>query len=100
MLWAIYCVDRPNSTDLRMKLRPEHLEYLKEKDSMIVLAGATLTDDGVTMTGSVIIIDAPDRATAEAFSEGDPFRKGGLFESVVIKRMRKGIWNPAHMPEA
>ena len=100
MLWALHCVDRANSTDLRMKLRPDHLEYLKQKDALIVLAGATLTDDGDTMTGSVFVIDAADRAAAEAFSAGDPFTKGGLFERVEIKRMRKGIWNPNTMPAA
>jgi hypothetical protein len=100
MLWSLHCVDRPNSTDLRMSLRPDHLDYLKEKNDLIVLAGATLTDDGGTMTGSVFVIDAADRAAVEAFSAGDPFTKGGLFERVDIKRMRKGIWNPAQMPDA
>ncbi|MGF1627746.1 MAG: YciI family protein [Alphaproteobacteria bacterium] len=100
MLWSIHCVDRPDSTDLRMSLRPDHLSYLKEQNALIVLAGATLTDDGDTMTGSVFVIDAADRAAAEAFSAADPFTKGGLFARVEIKRMRKGIWNPDTMPAA
>lgn len=100
MLWALYYVDHPNSTDLRMSLRPDHLAYLKENNGMIVVAGATLSDDGETMTGSVIIIDAPDRAAAEAFSANDPFAKGNLFSKIEVKRMRKGIWNPDVMPDA
>jgi uncharacterized protein YciI len=100
MIWAIHAVDKPNSTDLRMSLRPAHLDYLKAQDRLIVLAGATLTDDGGTMTGSLFVIDAADRAAAQAFSANDPFTKGGLFGSVTITRMRKGIWNPGRMPDA
>ncbi|MEZ5670651.1 MAG: YciI family protein [Alphaproteobacteria bacterium] len=100
MLWAIHCVDKPNSTDLRMSLRPAHLDYLKQQNALIVLAGATLTDDGETMTGSAFVIEAESRAAAEAFSANDPFTKGGLFGSITIGRMRKGIWNPDHMPAA
>ena len=98
MIWAITAVDKQNSTDLRMSLRPAHLDYLKSQDATIVLAGATLTDDGETMTGSSFVIQADSRADAEAFSANDPFTKGGLFASVTISRMRKGFWNPDHMP--
>ena len=73
MIWAIHAVDKPNSTELRMSLRPAHLDYLKAQDRLIVLAGATLTDDGGAMTGSLFVIDAPDRAAAQAFSAADPF---------------------------
>lgn len=100
MIWAIQCADKPNSTEQRMKLRPAHLEYLKAQDAMIVLAGATLTDDGETMTGSSFVVQADSRGAVEAFSAGDPFTKGGLFASVSITRLRKGIWNPGHMPDA
>lgn len=100
MLWAINCVDKPNSLDLRMSLRPEHLEYLKSVNDMIVLAGASLDDSGEAMTGSIIVISADSRAAAEEFSANDPFTKGGLFASVSITRMRKGVWNPDAMPDS
>ncbi len=93
MLWAVYCVDKPGTGDLRMSLRPEHLEYLKSQNDKIVLAGATLQDEDDTMTGSLLVVNVDTRAEAEAFSANDPFTKGGLFESVVITRMRKGIFN-------
>lgn len=100
MLWAISCVDKPNSLDLRMSLRPEHLDYLKSQNAMIVLAGASQDDAGETMTGSVFIVSADSREAVETFSANDPFTKGGLFATVTITRMRKGVWNPDHMPEA
>lgn len=100
MLWVLHYVDKPNSIDLRLSLRPAHLDYLKQENDKIVVAGATLTDDGGTMTGSVIVINVDDRAAAEAFSANDPFTKGGLFDRVEVQRMRKGIWNPGTMPDA
>ena len=100
MLWSIRCVDKPNSTDLRMSLRPDHLAYLNDHNAMIVLAGASLTDDGDIMTGSVFVVSAKNRQAVEAFSAGDPFTKAGLFADVAITRMRKGVWNPESMPEA
>lgn len=93
MLFHIHAVDRSDAGGVRADRRPAHLEYLQAQD-IIVLAGATLGDDGDTSTGSVLIVNVPSRAEAEAFSAGDPFTKAGLFESVSITRMRKGIFNP------
>lgn len=95
MLFAIACIDRADAGSLRADSRPAHIEYLKAQTDKIVLAGATMSDDGTAMTGSMLIVDVADRAEAEAFSAGDPFTEAGLFASVSIKRMRKAIWNPA-----
>ncbi len=94
MLYAIYCIDRAHAGSLRTDTRPAHVDYLKSQSDKIVLAGATLTDDGGTMTGSMIIISVPDRAAAETFSANDPFTAAGLFSSVAIHRMRKAFWGP------
>jgi len=94
MFYTVYCVDKPNSKDLRLKLRPSHQEYLKTQADIIVVAGATQTDDGETATGSMFIVNVDGRARAEAFAKGDPFNSGGLFQSVVVTRMRKGHWHP------
>jgi uncharacterized protein YciI len=46
------------------------------------------------MTGSLFIMQAPDRATVEAFSEADPYRLAGLFESVEIQPWRQTFGEP------
>ena len=51
--------------------------------------GAIFADDGTTPIGSLLIIDAEDRAEAEAIIAADPFTKGGLFQSVAIHPWRK-----------
>lgn len=100
MLYAVYCVDKPNSADKRLELRPPHQEYLATQTDIIVLAGATQTDDGETATGSMFIVNVDGRPAAEAFAKGDPFNKGELFESVTVKRMRKGHWHPENAENA
>lgn len=95
MLYAIYCIDKPNSMDLRLAQRPAHIEYLKAREGQILVGGAQLGEDGEAMLGSVLIIDAQDAAAAQAFADNDPFAKAGLFESVRVTRWRKAFFNPA-----
>ena len=64
------------------------------------LGGATLAEDGATRLGSVLILNVPSLADAEAFSSNEPFRKAGLFKSVKITRMRRGQWNPGNAPSS
>jgi|TARA_B110000263_G_C15115900_1_gene422010 uncharacterized protein YciI len=100
MLYAIYCVDKPNSAELRAKLRPPHQAYLKTQSGIIIVAGATQTDDGNTATGSIFIINVDSRSEAETFAKRDPFNSGDLFEQVTVKRMRKGHWHPENAENA
>ena len=54
---------------------------------MLMHAGAMLDLDGKPC-GSILIIDAPDRAAAEGFAAADPYAKAGLFESTVLRGFR------------
>ncbi len=94
MLFIVLTTDKPNSAEIRTGNRPEHLDYLKGFGEQIVAGGATLSDDGESMTGSFLLIDVADRTAAEAFAAGDPFAKAGLFEKTEIRRWRKVIFNP------
>ena len=94
MLWAISCVDNPNTAAIREKVLQPHRDYLQSQKKILVLAGATQTDDGKEATGSLFVVNVGSRAAAKAFSDGDPFTKNGVFKSVTITRMRKGQWNP------
>jgi uncharacterized protein YciI len=94
MLWAISRVAAPHFATLREKHLQEHLDYLRSRKTILVVSGATLTDDGKEVIGSLLIVNVDRRAEAKAFADGDPFAKAGMFKSVTITRMRKGQWNP------
>lgn len=89
MHFAIYCLDKPDSTSLRAQARPAHLEYATRHAGRIVLAGPMLSDDGKDMVGSLFVVDFPDKAAVERFTLEDPYRKAGLFRSVEIRPFRK-----------
>ena len=94
MLWIITCTDKPNTAAIRERELQVHREYLGNQKRILVLAGATQSDDGKESIGSHFVINVNSRAEAKAFSDGDPFTKAGVFASVTITRMRKGQWNP------
>jgi len=98
MLYIIYQEDRPDGAAVRAANREAHFAYLEKHRNIVVIGGALLAEDGTTRTGSVFLINVPDRAAAEAFSRDEPFRKAGLFSVVKISRMRRGQWNPAASP--
>jgi len=100
MLYIIYQEDGPGSAALREEHKPAHFAYLKEHKDILVLGGAMLADDGVERIGSVLILNVPDKKTAERFSENEPLRKAGTFKSVKITRMRRGQWNPDAAPKS
>jgi len=87
MLFTIACTDKPGSLELRLATRPAHLDYLRAQQTNIVLGGAMLDAAG-NACGSLLVIEAADRAAAEAFAAGDPYAKAGLFESVAIRPYR------------
>jgi uncharacterized protein YciI len=89
MNFVLYCVDKAGHGHVRTENRPAHVDYLKSNLERIVLAGPMLSDDGEAMLGSVLVIEAADRAAAEGFAAGDPYAKAGLFESVTIKAFKK-----------
>lgn len=89
MLFAVICDDRPDGLDTRLANRAAHVAYLKES-GVVVQAGPFLDDEG-KMRGSLVVIDVPDRAAAEAWAGCDPYRLAGLFAKVEIRAWNKVI---------
>lgn len=98
MLYIIYQEDVPDSGPIRERVKQAHFDYLAKHKDILVLGGALLDDESPQRIGSVLIINVPNRAAAEAFSANEPLRGAGVFKSVKIKRMRRGQWNPAAAP--
>lgn len=89
MLFALICKDRPGQLETRLATRPAHLDYIAglNEAGRIRLAGPFLDDDGKPC-GSLLIVEAADRAAAQKLAADDPYAKAGLFASVEIN-----AWN-------
>lgn len=87
MHFVITCIDKPGQPELRQANRPDHLNHLAEHEDRIVVAGPTL--DGEVPNGSVLIMEFDDLEGAQAFADGNPYYKAGVFESVSVKPWKK-----------
>ena len=94
MLYAAICTDKPGSLDKRKANRSEHLAYLKSLGEALVLAGPFTEHDGVSMNGSLVVVEAASVEDARKIIESDPFAKAGIFASVEIRPWLWSINNP------
>jgi uncharacterized protein YciI len=88
-MYAIICFDHADSAALRDKHRAAHQDFLKRNASRI-LYGGPLKDvaDGPS-TGALIVVDCATQEEAEAFIAADPFKRGGVYESVKVRAFKK-----------
>ncbi|MER8826285.1 YciI-like protein [Mesorhizobium sp. M0938] len=89
MLFALICKDKPGNLQVRLDARPEHIAFLEglNGENKLAFAGPFLDADGKP-NGSLVVVEAPDLAAAQALSAADPYAKAGLFENVEIRQ-----WN-------
>jgi uncharacterized protein YciI len=93
MLYIGYAEDTPGTDDRRAAARDAHMAYLHGTHEVVVLGGQLLDGDDKRL-GSCLIISAPDMATAQAWFADEPFNKAGIFKSLKVARIARGVWNP------
>lgn len=102
MLYTLVRTDKPGQAALRARLQPEHAAYQAPFLPMITFGGG-LVGDGVdtsgevdirNVIGNVLVFNAPDRATVEAFHANDPYTREGLFETVIIEALWQRVPDP------
>ncbi len=84
-MFAITCLDKPDSLALRQATRPAHLEYAAQHH---VAFGGPLLDGGGSPFGSMLVVEANSKEEAERFAAADPYAQAGLFSSVTIHGFR------------
>jgi uncharacterized protein len=94
MHYVAICLDKSNSQDLRLTHRAAHLDYLRANSKTIKSCVPFLSDDDNAMVGSMLIIEAEDRAGVDAVLAQDPYRKADLFGSVEVRGWRWVIGCP------
>jgi hypothetical protein len=89
MLFSVHALDTPDSAAKRQAVHAEHVAHLKtakDQGVIITVGGPLVADDGKTSIGSLMVIEAADRATVEKFNRADPFHQNGIWEKVEIRR--------------
>lgn len=96
MLYAIIGTDVPDSAAARAAARPRHLERVQAlvQQGRLALAGPFPAIDAPDPgahghTGSLIVAEFPDLASAETWAAADPYATGGVLASVVVKHFRQ-----------
>jgi uncharacterized protein YciI len=88
-LFVISWLDRDGGLPVRLATREAHLAYVAANPGVVKLGGPFLNGDD--MAGSLMIVEATDLATAQAFHDADPYRLAGLFESSTVRPWRVTI---------
>ncbi|TKT82927.1 YciI-like protein [Aquamicrobium sp. LC103] len=95
MIFTLICRDKPGHLEVRLSNRPAHVDYLNGLDAAgkLKFAGPFLDAEGKP-TGSLVAVEAEDRAAAEKIAAEDPYARAGLFEAVEISAWNWVFKNP------
>lgn len=97
MLFVAICYDKPESTSLRLANRAAHLDFLRAHAKSVKVCGPILGNDNETMIGSMLIVEAADKSSADALLANDPYRRSGLFASTELHPWRWVVGAPVGM---
>jgi len=85
--WIVRGMLKPDGgVEARAAALDPHLIYLRASRDQIRFAGPLLADDGERPRGALTLLDAPDRAAAEAWLAEEPYNKAGAFGEVTFTR--------------
>ena len=93
MLFAIISQDVESSLTARLEARPAHVERLKALDSQnrLTLAGPHPHASEEGFTGSLVVAEFSDLATAQAWAAEDPYVAAGVYAQVTVKPFKQAF---------
>jgi uncharacterized protein len=87
MFFVLHALDKAGALKTRSANYDAHKAFLADTTAhgvSMIMSGPLVADDGKTMIGSLMILEAPDRKTVEAFNRADPFYAAGIWEKINI----------------
>ena len=84
MLFILRFTNNPEKVHLVPQYYPDHVEWLKERESMILVPGAIRTDPDAPPIGGLWIVRAESKAEVEALFRTDPFWVNDLRQGYEI----------------
>ena len=89
-------VDRENSLEDRLAVRPEHLERIQalQSEGRLIVAGPHPAIDSedpgpAGFSGSLIVAEFDSLEAAQSWADDDPYARTGVFNQVVVKPFKK-----------
>ena len=90
MYVAAFITDKPGVAQVRSETREAYRAYLRDHPShsniAVHHAGPTFADDGETITGVLLVMEAPSLDEARTFVADSPFAKAGVFAECDIRQ--------------
>lgn len=91
--------DKPGVGDVRRQTRPAYRAYLRDHPAhpnvTVHNAGPTIADDGETLAGVMLVLEAPSLDAARAFIADSPFAKADVFADGDIREFDWITGNPS-----
>ena len=84
MLFIVRFTNNPDRVGLISQYYPAHLQWLKERESVILVPGAIRTEPDAPTVGGLWIVQAENKAEVEALFQTDPFWVQGLRQGYEI----------------
>jgi len=84
--WLIRSTYGPDGLARRDAALAAHSAYLGARKHLIRFVGPILADDGQTPIGSFVMVEQPDRRSAEEFIAGEGFVQAGMISKIEIGR--------------
>lgn len=89
-MFVCECIDGPDAPALRKQSAAAHHTYQGSIIDRYIAHGPLRGDDGISLEGSLFIVEMPDRAAAEALVAAEPMAAAGVFKEIRITRWRYG----------
>ncbi|CAN5250870.1 hypothetical protein BH09PSE6_BH09PSE6_27770 [soil metagenome] len=82
MIYCIHLLDKPDSLDLRLKVRPEHRVYLGLAAGRMAFAGPLM--EGDKPVGSLLAMEFDSLEAVHAWLDAEPYTRAGLYEQRTV----------------
>ena len=93
MLFAVHALDHDDAVERRLSNYEAHKAYLAASGMKTLVSGPLLAEDGETMIGSLLIVEADSKDDVIAFNRADPFAAANVWRSVEIHAFSKRVDN-------
>jgi len=91
MLFAIRFVDKPAAIEVRRRLLDEHIAWLKQHRSTILVAGSLRVNPEDHAIGGLWVVEAASKSAVEQLIATDPFWTHGLRERCEVLHWAKAF---------